>query len=77
MSLLIIYIIKYRHINDGKLGFNVVYYTLELGEVYVGKRFDAFFVNEPVNQIHLHRKKTETEINRLEGKLVVKEFSKQ
>jgi archaellum biogenesis ATPase FlaH len=58
-----------------KLGFNVVYYTLELGEVYVGKRFDAFFVNEPVNQIHLHRKKTETEINRLEGKLVVKEFS--
>jgi len=58
-----------------KLGFNVVYYTLELGEVYVGKRFDAFFTNEPVNNIHLHRKKVESEINRLEGKLVVKEFS--
>jgi archaellum biogenesis ATPase FlaH len=58
-----------------KLGFNVVYYTLELGEVYVGKRFDAFFTNEPVNNIHLHRKKVENEINRLEGKLVVKEFS--
>jgi archaellum biogenesis ATPase FlaH len=58
-----------------KLGFNVVYYTLELGEVYVGKRFDAFFANEAVNQIHLHRKKIENEINKLEGKLVVKEFS--
>lgn len=58
-----------------KQGFNVVYYTLELGEVYVGKRFDAFFVNESVNQIHLHRKKVENEINRLEGKLIVKEFS--
>jgi hypothetical protein len=46
-----------------------------LGEVYVGKRFDAFFANEPVNQIHLHRKKVENEINRLEGNLVVKEFS--
>jgi hypothetical protein len=46
-----------------------------LGEVYVGKRFDAFFTNESVNQIHLHRKKVENEINRLEGKLVVKEFS--
>ena len=58
-----------------RLGYNVVYYTLELGEVYVGKRFDAFFANEPVNQIHLHRKKVENEINKLEGKLVVKEFS--
>ena len=56
-------------------GFNVVYYTLELGEVYVGKRFDAFFVDESVNQVHLHRKKVENEINRLEGKLIVKEFS--
>ncbi len=58
-----------------KMGFNVVYYTLELGEVYVGKRFDAFFADEPVNQIHLHRKKVEQEINKLEGTLVVKEFS--
>lgn len=58
-----------------KLGYNVVYYTLELGEVYVGKRFDAFFANESVNQIHLHRKKVEQAINKLEGKLVVKEFS--
>ena len=58
-----------------KMGFNVVYYTLELGEVYVGKRFDAFFANEPVNQIHLYRKKIENEINKLEGRLVVKEFS--
>jgi replicative DNA helicase len=58
-----------------QMGYNVVYYTLELSEVYVGKRFDAFFTNEPVNTIHLHRKKVENVINQLPGKLVVKEFS--
>ena len=58
-----------------KQGYNVVYYTLELSEVYVGKRFDAFFTEESVNTIHLHRKKVENEINKLTGKLVVKEFS--
>jgi KaiC/GvpD/RAD55 family RecA-like ATPase len=58
-----------------QMGYNVVYYTLELSEVYVGKRFDAFFANEPVNTIHLHRKKVENVINQLKGKLVVKEFS--
>ena len=58
-----------------KQGYNVVYYTLELSEVYVGKRFDAFFTEESVNSIHLHRKKVENEINKLTGKLVVKEFS--
>jgi len=58
-----------------KMGYNVVYYTLELSEVYVGKRFDAFFAEEPVNTIHLHRKKVEKAINELTGKLVVKEFS--
>ena len=58
-----------------KQGYNVVYYTLELSEVYVGKRFDAYFANEPVNTIHLHRKKVESAINELTGKLVVKEFS--
>jgi KaiC/GvpD/RAD55 family RecA-like ATPase len=58
-----------------QMGYNVVYYTLELSEVYVGKRFDAFFANEPVNTVHLHRKKIENVINQLKGKLVVKEFS--
>ena len=58
-----------------KQGYNVVYYTLELSEVYVGKRFDAYFANEPVNTIHLHRKKVEKAINELTGKLIVKEFS--
>ena len=58
-----------------QMGYNVVYYTLELSEVYVGKRFDAFFANEPVNTVHLHRKKVENVINQLKGKLVVKEFS--
>ena len=40
-----------------KLGLNVVHYTLELSEGYVGKRYDSHFINEPVNTIHLHKEK--------------------
>ena len=39
-----------------KLGYNVVHYTLELSEGYVGKRYDAYFTGIPVNIIDNHRK---------------------
>jgi len=57
-----------------KLGYNVIYYTLELGEEYVGKRFDAYFTNTPVDNIYQNREKVEETINSLKGKLIVKEF---
>ena len=56
------------------LGFNVLHYTLELGEDYVAKRYDAFFTRIPVNTIGQHREQVEETINRLPGKLIVKEY---
>ena len=58
-----------------ELGYNVVHYTLELGEDYVGRRYDAFFTGVPVNEILKHKDKVESTITQLPGKLVVKEYS--
>jgi replicative DNA helicase len=57
-----------------RLGYNVVHYTLELSEGYVGKRYDAFFTGIPVNVIDNHRKEVEEAVEKLEAKLVIKEF---
>jgi len=58
-----------------KLGYNVVHYTLELGEDYVGRRYDAFFTAVPVNRILDEREKVEHAVDTLEGQLVIKEFA--
>lgn len=60
--------------HDVKLGYNVLYFTLELSENYVGKRLDASFLNIPVDQISHHRKEIEDFINTLPGKIRIKEF---
>ena len=57
-----------------KLGFNVNYYTLELGEDYVGKRFDCYYTGLNIDEINNHRDKVETMVDRLKGKLIVKEY---
>jgi len=57
-----------------RLGYNVLHYTLELGEDYVGKRYDAFFTSIPVNKIDSFREKVEETIPQLPGKLIIKEF---
>ena len=57
-----------------KLGYNVLHYTLELGEDYVGKRYDSFFTKIPVNKIDSFREKVEETIPQLPGKLIIKEF---
>ena len=57
-----------------KMGYNVLHYTLELGEEYVGKRYDAFFTKIPVNKIDSHRDKVEEMIPQLPGKLIIKEY---
>ena len=56
-------------------GFNVIHYTLELGEDYVGRRYDACFTNIPVNTILQHKEAVEKEIIGLPGNLVIKEYS--
>ena len=57
-----------------RLGFNVVHYTLELGEAYVGRRYDAFFSKIPVDKITQNRSKIEEIVPELPGELIIKEF---
>jgi replicative DNA helicase len=57
-----------------KLGYNVLHYTLELGEDYVGRRYDAFFTNIPVDKVLENRDKVEETVDSLKGELIIKEF---
>jgi replicative DNA helicase len=54
--------------------YNVLHYTLELGEDYVGRRYDSYFTRIPVNHILEHRDKVEQKVPNLEGELIIKEF---
>ncbi len=57
-----------------RMGYNVLHYTLELGEQYVGRRYDAFFSKIPVDQVIKNRSKIEDIIPEIPGKLIIKEF---
>ena len=57
-----------------KMGYNVLHYILELGEDYIGRRYDAFFTNIPVNKILQNREKVENTVESLKGELIIKEF---
>jgi replicative DNA helicase len=58
-----------------KLGYNVIYYTLELSESYVGKRFDACFTGIETDKVAYNRESVEKAVESLPGKLIVKEYS--
>jgi hypothetical protein len=58
-----------------KLGYNVIYYTLELGEDYVGKRFDCYFTGYGIDEVNRHREKVQEIVENLPGKLIVKEYA--
>tara|TARA_S200002703_G_scaffold1109_1_gene1901 strand:- start:519 stop:1889 length:1371 start_codon:yes stop_codon:yes gene_type:complete len=57
-----------------RMGYNVLHYTLELGEDYVGRRYDSFFTKTPVDKILKNREKVEEVIPELPGELIIKEF---
>jgi replicative DNA helicase len=57
-----------------KLGYNVLHYTLELGEDYVGRRYDAFFSQIPVDKLSSQKDKIGGLIEDLKGNLIIKEF---
>ena len=57
-----------------RMGYNVLHYTLELGEQYVGRRYDAFFSKIPVDRIIRNRDKIEEIIPEIPGQLIIKEF---
>jgi replicative DNA helicase len=58
-----------------KMGYNVIHYTLELGEDYVGRRYDAYFTNIPVNVISVNKAKVEAIMDKLPGNLIIKEYA--
>jgi len=60
-----------------QLGMNVAHYTLELGEGYVGKRYDAYFTGIPVNTIHTEQEKVKEVVGKLKGNLTIKEYAPQ
>lgn len=57
-----------------QLGYNVNYYTLELGEDYVGKRFDCYYTGHGIEEVNKHREEVEEVVKNLPGKLIVKEY---
>ena len=57
-----------------QLGYKVNYYTLELGEDYVGKRFDCYFTGYTIDEINEHRSEVQKHVDNLKGKLIVKEY---
>jgi hypothetical protein len=57
-----------------KLGFNVNYYTLELGQDYVGKRFDANITGFTLDELKHKRNVVESHIDNLKGNLTIKEY---
>jgi len=58
-----------------KLGYNVNYYTLELGDAYVGKRFDSCLTGIKMSEIDNHRDKVDNALSKLKGKLIIKEYA--
>jgi predicted ATP-dependent serine protease len=58
-----------------KMGFNVNYYTLELSEDYVGKRFDANLVGVTLDELRNRRDEIEKIVGNLKGNLTIKEYA--
>jgi len=57
------------------LGHKVNFYTLELGEDYVGKRFDCYFTGYSIDEVNKHRKDVQKYVDNLKGRLIVKEYA--
>jgi hypothetical protein len=57
------------------LGYNVIHYTLELSEGYVGLRYDAIFSGIDVDKLKEHRVEVEEAISKVKGKIMIREYS--
>ncbi len=57
-----------------KAGYNVIHYTLELSEGYVGKRYDAYFTGIPVDKLKNNKTKVVNRTADLPGNLIIKEY---
>jgi len=57
-----------------KKGHNIVHYTLELNEAYVGLRYDSAFTGIANQNLKYHKDEVKTKIEDIKGELVVKYF---
>ena len=57
-----------------KKGSNVVHYSLELNEAYVGLRYDSIFTGIANQNLKYHQDEVKNDIEKIDGELVVKYF---
>lgn len=57
-----------------RLGYNVLHYTLELSESYVGKRYDAAFTGIPIDKLESNRDAVDKAIHEVKGNIIIKEY---
>lgn len=57
-----------------KSGLNVLYYTMELSETYVGARFDSHYTGIPSQDLKYHQDEVQEAIKDLPGKLIIKYY---
>jgi replicative DNA helicase len=57
-----------------KLGKNVLHYTMELNECYVGLRYDSCFTGIPFQDIIEHEETVKNVVANIKGKLLIKEY---
>jgi hypothetical protein len=58
----------------GSLGYKVIHYTLELGEDYVGKRYDAYYTGINVADVKDFQDKVKEAIQDFGDNIIIKEF---
>ncbi len=57
-----------------KKGKNVIYYSCELSETYVGARFDSYYTGIPRQDLKFHQEEVEKKLQGIKGRLIVKYF---
>lgn len=58
-----------------QMGFNVNYYTLELGQDYVGKRVDCYLTGYGIEEIASKREEVQKVLDELKGNIIIKEYA--
>lgn len=57
-----------------KKGKNVIYYSCELSETYVGARFDSYYTGIPSQDLKFHQDEVEAKLKSIKGRLIVKYY---
>jgi len=55
-------------------GLNVIYYSLELSDTYVGARFDSYYTGIPSQDLKFNIDSVQKAVSNLKGKLIIKHY---